>query len=82
MGCVFVLVCAFSSLCANLAGLVDLPILQVTVCVCIYIYICVGSCNWYCNTLRLVSTSLCTLPVSENAEIQKSWRAQAPVGGD
>ena len=38
MGCVFVLVCAFSSLCANLAGLVDLPILQVTVCVYIYIY--------------------------------------------
>ena len=40
MGCVFVLVCAFSSLCANLAGLVDLPILQVTVCVYIYIHIC------------------------------------------
>ena len=39
MGCVFVLVCAFSSLCANLAGMVDLPILQVTVCVYIYIYI-------------------------------------------
>ena len=39
MGCVFVLVCAFSSLCANLAGLVDLPILQVTVCVCVYICI-------------------------------------------
>ena len=38
MGCVFVLVCAFSSLCADLDGLVDLPILQVTVC--IYIYIC------------------------------------------
>jgi len=38
MGCVFVLVCAFSSLCANVAGLVDLSILQVTVCV--YIYIC------------------------------------------
>ena len=48
MGCVFVLVCAFSSLCANLAGLVDLPILQVTVCVYIYIYI------YICGQLQLV----------------------------
>ena len=40
---------------------------------CVYIYM--GSCNWHCNTLRLVSTSLCTLPISEqcrNSEILES----------